>query len=134
MNVEDIMTAAVITLKESDSVRLADLEMKLGQMRHLPVIDEKGRVVGVLSSSDIYRAFGESGRRRKVPVAEIMSRNVRTVNPSVPAHVAVRIMLDHKIGSLPVVSDGQALVGIVTETDFLNLVYRLLRHPMAHVA
>ncbi len=121
MTVEDIMTTGVMTVRESDSVEQARYQMEVADIRHLPVVNAAGEVVGILSAHDVFRSRG-------VPsvVSELMSRNVRTVTPQTPADQAVRLMLDLKIGSLPVVADGK-LVAMVTATDFLAIAYRALR-------
>jgi CBS domain-containing protein len=126
MRVEDLMTTAVVTLHETDTIGHANVEMKLGDMRHLPVVDSKNRLVGIVSDRDIYRALGRTERRVSIPVAKMMTRNTITVPPGASAHTAVRLMLDNKIDALPVVSEEQTIVGIVTSTDFLNLAYRML--------
>lgn len=134
MKVEDVMTTGVMSLRETDTIDRASADMKLGEMRHLPVIDAKNHVVGILSDCNLYRALGSGGRGRSIPVAEIMIRRVHTIRPEAPIHAAVRLMVDRKIGSLPVVSDEQELIGIVTETDFMAVLLRLLGHPLDEVA
>lgn len=125
VRVEDLMSSSVVSLHESNSVGYADAEMKLANIRHLPVVDDRGHVVGMLSNRDIFRAFG-NGKRRTVPVAEIMVRDVQTVRSETPADVAAEIMLERKIGALPVVGEDEQLVGIITETDFLSVARQAL--------
>lgn len=124
--VEDYMSTAVITLKEADTISAANLEMKLAEIRHIPVVDAKGRVVGIVSDRDMLRhASGLDGK--PIPIASIMTRRVRTVRPTTPAADAAQVLLDHKIGCLPVVGDEEQLVGIITETDFLSIAQQALR-------
>lgn len=124
LRVGDLMTTAVITFGPDDTVGQADAEMRLAEIRHLPVVDERKRVVGIVSNRDVLRTLREG---RAVAVAAIMSRTVLTVSPETPAAQAAALMLEHRIGSLPVVGEGGTLVGLVTETDFLALAERLLR-------
>jgi len=100
--------------------------MKLGDIRHIPIVDEKAHLVGIISNRDVFRALGGSKRGKVIPVWEIMKRDVVTVRPGTPAHVAVELMLEKKIGSLPVIGDGEQLIGIVTETDFLAIAHEAL--------
>ena len=123
LTVRDLMTTAVVTIRASESIREAHAEMELGVMRHLPVVDDRGRLVGVLSDRDV---IGSLAGRKPRHVAEVMTRDVRTIRPTAPAHTAAGIMLDEKIGSLPVVDDEGVLVGIVTQTDFLAVSRRAL--------
>ena len=108
------MRTALITLRASDSIDAAREQMRLAEIRHIPVVDEHNRVVGILSDRDLRGA--PHGKQR---IAEVMRHPVQTVRTTTPAHEAAAIMLAHKIGSLPVIGADEQLVGIVTETDFL---------------
>jgi CBS domain-containing protein len=131
--VKDIMTKEVSTLGRNDTLDFADDIMTLERIRHLPVLDE-GRVVGVVSQRDLFRSalaaalgYGEKAQKRllrTIRVKEVMSEPAITVSPEAPVKEATRLMLDRKIGCLPVV-DGHSLVGIVTETDVLRYVESL---------
>lgn len=112
--VEDFMKTAVLTLKASDSIATAREQMRLAEIRHLPVVDEHNRVVGMVSERDLHDAHKTTKR-----VSEIMHHPVVTVRPSTPAHEAASILIERKIGSLPVIAADEQLVGIVTESDFL---------------
>jgi CBS domain-containing membrane protein len=128
--VEDIMAKEVSTLERNDTLDLADDIMTLDRIRHLPVLEE-GRVVGVVSQRDLFRSalvaalgYGERAQKmllRTIRVKEVMSEPAITVSPEVMVKEAARLMLEHKIGCLPVV-EGHTLVGIVTETDILRSV------------
>jgi CBS-domain-containing membrane protein len=130
MKVKDIMAQDVTTLGRNDSLDLADDVMMLGRMRHIPVIDE-GRVVGVVSQRDLFRSalaaalgYGETAQKkllRTLRVKEVMSEPAIIISPEATIKEAVRLMLEKKIGCLPVVQ-GHTLVGIITETDLLRYV------------
>ncbi|WP_437730174.1 CBS domain-containing protein [Sorangium sp. So ce1335] len=124
--VEDYMSTAVIALKEADAISAANLEMKLAQIRHIPVVDARGRVVGIVSDRDMLR-HASSLDGSPIPIASIMTRRVLTVRPTTPAADAAQLLLDHKIGCLPVLGDEEQLVGIITETDFLSIAQQALR-------
>jgi CBS domain-containing protein len=96
--------------------------MRYANIRHLPVIDERHRVIGIVSDRDVLRA--RQGRhKRTARVEDIMTRRVRRVRPETPAYQAAAMMTQHKIGALPVVGVDGRLVGLVTETDFLRMFY-----------
>jgi len=130
MNVRDIMTTNVVSLERNDPVEKADLLRKERRVRHFPVLDAEGRLVGVLSHRDFFRSalaaalgYGERGYQgvvKTLPVKELMTENVVTVGPDATVADAARLMAEKKIGCLPVV-DGDLLVGIVTESDLLRL-------------
>jgi CBS-domain-containing membrane protein len=123
LEVADLMSTAVISVRASEPVSEAHAEMQVGVVRHLPVIDDRGRLVGILSDRDVLRS---TTARRPQNVADIMTRDVVTVRPEEAAHRAASAMLDHKISSLLVVDDTETLVGVVTMTDYLELARRAL--------
>ncbi len=130
VKVREMMTTEVSTLGRHHTLALADDIMKLERIRHLPVLEE-GRVVGVVSQRDLFRsalaaALGYRQRAhrllgRTIRVNEVMSEPAITVSPEAMVTEAARLMIEHKIGCLPVV-EGHTLVGIITETDILRYV------------
>jgi CBS domain-containing protein len=129
LTVADLMITAVVTVHADETVRAAHADMELGAFRHLPVLDQRGRLVGILSDRDILRALG---RAKATTIAEVMTHDPVTVRADSPAHLAAQIMLDRKIGSLPVVAEDGRLIGLVTQTDFLDVARRaLLALPLA---
>ena len=135
MYVRDLMQREVATLEFSDTLDLASDIMTLGRIRHMPVVSG-GTVVGILSQRDLFRAavssllgLGPMAEREwlaKVPVRTVMTARVFTVPPSASVRSAVNIMLDKRIGCLPVVDEG-ALVGLVSESDCLRHLAHVLR-------
>lgn len=124
--VRDVMSKRLLTLRENASIGRAASEMKLARIRHFPVVNRAGELVGVVSNRDFLRAIGDGPVGRSLPVAKVMSRRMQTVRVDEPAARAVKLMRSLKIGSLPVVDAEQKLVGIVTETDFLEVAERAL--------
>lgn len=123
IRVRDLMSTALLTVNASETIAEAHAEMEIGIVRHLPVIDDRGRLVGVLSDRDLLRTLAS---KKPTRVADVMSRDVITTRPEANAHEAADLMLDHKISSLPVVDDTGALVGLVTQTDYVDLARRAL--------
>jgi len=132
LRVADVMTRDVRTLGPNDRLALAEELMMQGRFRHVVVVDE-ARVVGVVSQRDIFHgALAWSlGHGRKAhetllassAVKDVMATHVVTIDPDAPLADAAALLRDHKIGCLPVVA-GDALVGILTEGDFLALLAR----------
>ena len=124
------MTTEVTTLGRNDSLQLAKDILTLGRIRHFPVLDE-GKVIGVISQRDLYQAslrsvmkYGEKAQRvlmGGIAIEEVMTEPVITIAPHASVQEAARVMMEKKIGCLPVL-EGSKLVGIVTETDMLKLV------------
>jgi len=125
------MSREVHTVKRNDELAIADELMKQKRVRHLPVLDEDGEVCAVVSQRDLFRgallrALGYGSRAeelmlKQVAVKEAMSAEIQTTAPDTPVADAARLMIERKIGCLPVIENGK-LVGIVTETDFVRLV------------
>jgi CBS domain-containing protein len=134
LRVRDIMSTDVTTLKRNDKLTLADDIMKLGRIRHLPVLDDDGKqLVGMVSQRDLFRGalasalgYGQHAQRKVLDtlfVKEVMSSELITTTPDTPLVEAARILTQRKIGCLPVIDKG-VLVGIVTEGDFVAMVAR----------
>ena len=120
VTVEELMSTALVTAKAEDLIANVDLEMKLADIRHIPVVDDRGRLIGIVSQRDVLRARARAGSK-EIPIRSLMTRNVQTIAPDALALEAVEILLDHKFGCVPVVAENGRLVGIVTETDFLRV-------------
>jgi len=130
LSVRELMNPEVATIGRNDPASLADEIMRLGRIRHLPVVDEDGDLVGLLSRRDLFRGalaaalgYGEHAQRRTLEllrVKEVMTPDPRTVSPELSLAEAAGLMVKHKIGCLPVV-EGDALVGILTEGSFVEL-------------
>ncbi len=128
MKVQDIMTTPAVTVGLDMPVLEARQVMERQRIRHLPVTDG-GRLMGIVTDRDIRLNMPSPATSlsvweinfliAKLTVGSVMRRAVITIDPRRDAAEAARIMLDHKIGALPVV-DGGAVVGIVTETDMLR--------------
>jgi len=131
LRVKDVMSREVRTVQRNDQLGVADKLMKDERIRHLPVIDEAGDVCAVVSQRDLFRgallrSLGYGSRAeetllRQVVVKEAMSADLFTTTPDAPVAEAARVMIERRIGCLPVL-DGGKLVGIVTETDFVRLI------------
>lgn len=123
LTVSDLMTTNLMTIGVNETIGEASIEMQVALVRHLPVTDERGRLVGVLSDRDLL-AVAASRKPRKV--RDVMTRDVVTTQPDAPAADAASQMLDHKIGSVLVVDDENTLIGMVTQTDYLQVARRAL--------
>lgn len=122
--IDDIMTREVVSVTPEAPVLEALETARTGRFRHLPVV-RGASVVGVVSDRDLRSVAGllPSSEAlevmRRTQVAEIMHPDVILAHPLDPIEDAARVMYEHKVGCLPVVS-GDDLVGIITETDVLR--------------
>jgi CBS domain-containing protein len=120
LTVADLMTTDVITVNAAEPLKEARAEMAIGVIRHLAVVDDRGKLVGVVSDRDLL------GHSRAHRISDIMTRDVVTTRPEASAADAAAVMIDHKIGSVLVVNEDNTLVGVVTQTDYLELARRAL--------
>jgi len=139
IRVDDVMTRDVTTLKRNEKLTLADDVMNLGRIRHLPVLDDDGEeLIGIVSQRDLFRGalaraigYGQHARRKLLDsllVKDVMVTDVIATTPETSLTDAARLLMERKIGCLPVLKGGQ-LVGILTEGDFVALYVRNSRKP-----
>jgi CBS domain-containing membrane protein len=140
LHVRDLMTESVITLKIDDNLAtLYDL-MDSGHVRHVPVVDRDGDLVGLVSHRDLlaHALSQETDLPMSVQrdilggirVEEIMTSDVETTHPDADIREAAQTMLENKYGCLPVM-EGAHLVGILTESDFVRFVAERVGGPRA---
>jgi acetoin utilization protein AcuB len=135
MLVKDRMTLDPITITPDTSYPEAYGFLRKKVIRHLPVVDTNQQCVGVVSLTDLLHASPASDRTLSIfevnylvanlHVREIMSSPPITVDEDTPLEEAARVMVEKKIGCLPVLRDGD-LVGMITETDFFATFVEIL--------
>ncbi len=135
MFVGERMTHPVITIHPNLPIQEALQMMHTDHIRRLPVIGSRGELLGIVTEKDLLNASPSEATSlsvwelnyllSKITIERVMVRNVVTVTENTPLEEAARIMADHKIGSLPVVRNGQ-LVGIITETDLFKVFLEML--------
>jgi CBS domain-containing protein len=101
------------------------------RIRRLPVVDARGRLVGIVTEGDINRLsdshvfdvrdYNLYHRVSDLPIAEIMTREVVTVTPDTPIIDVAQLLLEHRIGGVPVL-DGDQVIGVITESDLFRLI------------
>lgn len=139
LKVGQYMTTDIFTVQPDDAVQLVADLMGWERIRHVPVEDRDGRLVGLVSYRSVLRFLNGlhgGGKRAEgkdpalTPVSDIMRRDVFTVTPDTETLDAIRLMRRYRIGCLPVVQDGH-LVAILTEEDFMGIASDLLEQQLA---
>ncbi len=135
--VRDIMASSLTTLPRESSLLDAAITMRRSSVRHLPVVDGE-RLVGIITERDVQRCAPSllspitqeeyNATFENTPIERVMFRSPVTVTPDTTVRDAVMLMLDRKVGCLPVV-EGERLVGILTRSDLLNLLMSSLPAP-----
>ncbi len=113
MSVKEIMTKDVVTVQSATPVReVADL-LSERNVSGVPVVDDEGRVLGVVSELDVVS-------RRGATAADIMSKQVISVTEDTDVDEVLHLFLNQRIRRVPVLSDGQHLAGIVSRSDLVR--------------
>jgi CBS domain-containing protein len=128
MLVREWMTTVLVTIRPDTPVAEAEHLMRHRRIRHLPVVKD-GRLCGIITDRDVRTTMPSpatslaAGEIRylldRLLVERVMTRSVVTIGPDAPVADAVKLVLAHRVGALPVV-DGDRLAGIITETDLLR--------------
>ena len=125
--VGQFMSTDLFTVRPSDPAGLAARMMDWRQVRHLPVEDDHGKLIGLLSFRDLLRLIANPEAQEGEPtVDQIMRKDPMTVTPSTPTLEALELMRAHNIGSLPVVDEEGRLIGLVTVYDLLGIASKVL--------
>ncbi len=126
MFVEDYMTPDPQTVAASASLGHAQDLMRTRDVRHLAVVDESGRLVGLLTDLDVRSAIGYDERLgAKLTVSEVMTADPATIPVTATLDDALSILCSKRFGALPVVR-GKGLVGIITRSDLLRAFYEVM--------
>jgi CBS domain-containing protein len=116
--VADLMSTALVFVRDTDTLAIARREMLRAGIHHLPVVDEHQNLIGVISGTDLTGGRHRPGRTERI--GKFMSRAVVTVTPDTSITLARDVMLENVFRSLPVVDSDGHLLGILTETDLLR--------------
>jgi len=130
--VQEWMSTDVITISPDTSLPEAHQIMTTEEIRRLPVVDKDGNLVGIVTIGDIRSANPSSATSLSVwemnyllsnlKIEKIMTRNPQTIRADATIGEAARTMLEHRVSGLPVMGDGQRVVGIITESDIFSMV------------
>jgi CBS domain-containing protein len=117
--VSELMSRDLFTVRPDDLAELAVRVMQWQRIRHVPVEDAQGRLVGLVTPRSVLALFGASNEQRAV--RDIMEADPIAVTPDTPMQAALALMRDAEASCLPVIEPrGQKLVGLVTERDFVR--------------
>ena len=132
MLVKDMMTWEAQGLKEEDTLDKALNMMAKYGYHHIPIVQKRGELVGLVTHRDVLAALGSSlksddGKIRpeEITMGQIMIRDVFSVDPRTNLRKAALYIRTQRYGCLPVVQDNK-LVGIITDSDFVNIAIDLL--------
>jgi CBS domain-containing membrane protein len=136
ITVQELMSDPLYTLRAQDTVHTARALMLEKRIRHVPIVDDVGNLVGLLTKHDVLAvsistlAEVENAVRDEleegIPISEIMITDLTVGYLTTGLREAARFMLEQKHGCLPILSADQKLAGILTEADFVKLALNLM--------
>ncbi len=136
MFVSDVMTAHPVTIGPDDTLRTAINRMKENECRRLPVVNQSGSLIGIITDRDtrlalhspyvLHERWQDEALLDNISVRICMTPTPITVEPTTDISDAVSLMLRHHIGGLPVLL-GETVVGIITTTDVMTAFIRRLQ-------
>jgi len=136
MIVGEKMTKPVLTLPVTAPFQDALTLLREHKIRRVPIVDGQQRLIGIVSERDLLHAAPSPATSLsiwemnyllwKLTVGDVMTKKVFTVRSETPLQAAAQLMLDYKIGGLPVVDADQHVVGVITETDIFKAFVALL--------
>ncbi len=127
MNVVDLMTIDVIAVSADTGLREAARLMFRNRVSGLPITDDNGTLIGIISEADFLRLEverQEGTRDQGDTVGDVMSRGVVTVRPNVEIYEAAKIMAVQEVKRLPVVDDDDRLLGVISRADIVSIFTR----------
>ncbi|MBI4292090.1 MAG: CBS domain-containing protein [Betaproteobacteria bacterium] len=133
MQVQKYMSAPALTVRADSDYRSGFDLMRQKNLHHLPVVDGKGRLVGIVAQRDMLLAAMHY-QNAPIEMAEVMHQPVISTKPDLPIVEAARLMLRRQIGCLPVVDAKLAVTGIITESDLFAVFVRMLSARSARPA
>jgi len=135
MFVGERMSHPVITVSSEIPIHDAIAMFKKEHIRRAPVVNQEGKLVGIVTENDLLNAspspvtslsvWEMNYLMSKVTVKQVMTKKVKTIDVSTPIEEAARLMADQKIGGMPVIRDGK-VVGMITETDLFKIFLELM--------
>ena len=126
----DIMSRNVVTIEQDSLIDDVESKFESKKFRHIPVVNSKGDLTGMISEIDIFKHLLNSYKRNmhltpNIKILEIMMTEVLTGFPDTAIREIAKIMFEHKIGSVPIVNrEDHKLIGIITRSDILKSVMR----------
>jgi CBS domain-containing protein len=123
------METDLFTVHADDLIEMVAQLMDWRKIRHMPVEDTKGHLIGLITARSMLRYYTNDQTvkgEQVVSAKEIMVANPLTINPKATIVEAMRVMRENRVGCLPVVVANNELIGIITEMDFVRISGRLI--------
>jgi CBS domain-containing protein len=121
LNAHDLMSPQVVVAKENTNAEQISARLLAGEFNGVPVVDDNGAVIGIVTALDILRAIQGGNKKLNTMLArDIMTPNPSTVKKDTPIEEIIRILVEKEIVLVPVVEDNNKLIGVVARLDILR--------------
>lgn len=139
LKLKDFMRYPPILIREDDEFHMVEKILREAKIKHLPVVNDQGHLVGLITLSDLYRTCSpkknvedgtycyEKDALNRFILKYVMTANPVTMGVDNTLMEALNLMVEGTFGCVPVVDQNHMLVGIVTQTDMLRTIARLLK-------
>ncbi len=117
-----VMSSPVFTLQEDSLIEEAKSYFLEKRFRHIPITNERRKLVGIISDRDILRSIADS--KPKHLISEIMAERVLTGSLQTEIRFAAKVMLDERVGCLPIIDSDAETIGIITRTDLIRAIVK----------
>ncbi len=134
--IQEMMESKVITVREDALLAEAEEKMRTLGIRHLPVVDRSGKLVGLFTQRDLYRILPsrlseedpvDAAILKQYVLGDVMRRIPEALGPKDPVSKAVSLMWDKKYGCVPIVDSDRKVIGIITAIDILHFAVHFLK-------
>ncbi|TGN09141.1 CBS domain-containing protein [Leptospira ilyithenensis] len=119
-----VMTSPVESLFTDSNLDEARKFILEKRFRHIPIINSRGKLTGILSDRDVWKFISEDENSLTKPLSSFMIQKLLTGTIQTEIREVAKVMLEEKIGSLPIIDEDQSLVGILTRTDLIRAIVR----------
>ncbi|TGL56698.1 CBS domain-containing protein [Leptospira ognonensis] len=119
-----LMSSPVTTLPSHALVSDAKLLFLEKRFRHIPVVNEKQVLIGIVSDRDVLRSVAIDESPSNILITEIMTERVLSGSLQTEIRYAAKVMLDEKVGSLPILDSSGEIIGIITRTDLIRAIVK----------
>ena len=132
--IEQFMTTDLFTVRPEDVLDLAANLMHWKHVRHVPVEDDEGKLVGIISHRDLLELYthDKTNGASEIVVRDVMKQNLVTISPETPTLDALSLMREKNIGCLPVIK-ADKLIGLITAHDFLTVSAKLFEERLQNL-
>lgn len=121
MLARDFMSTELLTTRPDQGFNRVEILAELKHVRHIPVVDEENKLVGMVSIRDLLSHLSNAAASHFCPIEEVMNRDLVTASGDTDLKEIVALMRERNVGCVCIVDAEKKLVGLISDRDFLTL-------------